>query len=1052
MNLIAQNILQTSSSASSSRSSASNTSEHITFSSKQNSNEMSKKDHLRSSSNACATLIKTLIQSITLKSLIFTFMIFILQVYLIINRCKSLSDFNQSITANQIKSSNSILVNGLMIAVSFCLNLVYLLLNMIKIGVYSHDSFKLGQNFDKSRAKRIEISNNQQKINILTPLSMSSSIETQTDASSSTFSRKPLTQASSKPLSKWSFSVQLKCPRIRFRNIQFKLPPFGALIHLSCALILLLTELHLTSKRIQLGFKPVGDIFATKLDFLLGDPIDRLKQLQSLKFELEQQQLNKIASLSASSFDLTMNDLINSKDDFSAFSSSIDLDKTLPSESLTKTTTLFYSTSTSTTISLDYLNLIIASFVFSVKISQTFWFASKTFSLLLAFYYINVSILMLTSYCALEILFKANNLHSIAKNFLLFTATKLVSLNQANKTLNSNSVEFIDDYLHDLIAIFLFITSFLILNINGYFMVLFGFRKFEKVKAKFETNVCKYFTYNFLNNNHRYCPYFDSTSNLTFNKHETGVDSQVSAKRLKTSNDEIKETLNVSNKESRGSECLDKVSKNLSESLSRIFSCSNLLQETLTSICLFVFYCTLRVLFLLELFILFKYSHDVFFVISGVFELAPLLLWIFQFLLFVAKFEWNFTIVSAYKHEYWNWIYSYWNVKLFSSRNHTLSYSISPNTLNEQNEKLLPIANEPALANSNEQIPTQQSVKYEQKQEQQPQEPTNMCTDRNSNNKSQTSSKIANGLLVRDDSILLNHSANLSSSSITDVSSLIPTTSSFNGSHVNKSTIQRANKSQRSLSDYYQFRPMTKPINTSKEDDSEEVEANYQKVKLEQASPDTTYEMNGGFFYNNELLFRNTPSELEREAYLQNGEKSDDSNYLQVKMSTQLKNMKDLLDQVRQVNKEGSHSYLNSAMSTIGEIMETTSELKQTGSGRTSTKYKNIISKKTQKSANNNDYSSSSAITADSGRDSCVESPIDHSLSTTSSFATNSGLKRNSVHRNSCVLTTKPYLIASSPSAVLLEPSSNINVNHCEQSQIQTISLIKPSQLFDSKC
>jgi len=309
-----------------------------------------------------------------------------------------------------------------------------------------------------------------------------------------------------------------------------------------------------------------------------------------------------------------------------------------------------------------------------------------------------------------------------------------------------------------------------------------------------------------------------------------------------------------------------------------------------------------------------------------------------------------------------------------------------------------------------------------------------------------------NGLLVRDDSILLNHSANLSSSSITDVSSLMPTSSSFNTSHLNKPTTQLANRSQRSLSDYYQFKPSTKSIIARKEEDVEGLDASYQKVKLEQASTDTTYDMHGGFFYNNELLFRNTPNELECDAHQQNDSQSDESNYLQVKMRTQLNSMNELIDQVRQVNREGSHSYLNSAMSTIGEIMETTSELKQTCSGRTSSKYKNIISKKSQKNTTTNDYSSSSAITADSGRESCVESPVDHSLSTTSSSATNSAFKRSSLQRNSCILSAKPYLIASSPSAVLLEPSSNINMNDSQQSQIQTINLIKPSQLFDSKC
>lgn len=77
-----------------------------------------------------------------------TLVIGLLQIYLIAHRFKQLaSDLS---TATSWSHSTSIVINTFILVLAALFTIVYILLNPFRIGVNSHDNFRLGQDLDRT--------------------------------------------------------------------------------------------------------------------------------------------------------------------------------------------------------------------------------------------------------------------------------------------------------------------------------------------------------------------------------------------------------------------------------------------------------------------------------------------------------------------------------------------------------------------------------------------------------------------------------------------------------------------------------------------------------------------------------------------------------------------------------------------------------------------------------------------------------------------------------------------------------------------------------------
>ena len=374
----------------------------------------------------------------SLSSLASTIAIAILQMYLISNRLRLLKELRAEsvgspdrvyispIATDDQKLTNSLIINAFLVAFAAIFTLLHLLVNPLRLGILSHDNFKLGVNFRNARRK------SKHENNATTPMPEASCMR------------------------RFFCLNSIECFKFRQPKFWMELPPLGACFHLVSALFLLVAEVQISSKRIQLSQKPIGDIFSTKLDFLLGEPIYRL------------QNAFKSSKDSATSNTNILNDIMQAKDDFSVFNTE--------SDSLNSLTHAI----TSNAINLDYLNYLIALHVFAVKVAQTFWHASRRFSLLTYVYALTGAILMSVSYCSFEVLFKANNLQKIAKQLLYMRATS--APNTIDKKIES-TINMIEDYGHDLVSTILFLLSSFILFLNCYFVAKYGYKCYSKVSS-----------------------------------------------------------------------------------------------------------------------------------------------------------------------------------------------------------------------------------------------------------------------------------------------------------------------------------------------------------------------------------------------------------------------------------------------------------------------------------------------------------------------------------------------------------------------------------------
>lgn len=194
---------------------------------------------------------------ISLDTAFSTILITLLQTYLIIHRFKQLAEISSALTSQSFSSlvalpphtphlNASIILNTFVLVLASLFTLAYALLNPFKIGVNSHDNFKLGKNLDRTS----------------TATCQNDTFDSDETASSSY----SITHRS---------NTRTKCFWFRHAKFWFRLPPLGATCHMISSLLILMSGLLFVNKRIQLGQTPSGDVFVTKLDFLFGRPIER---------------------------------------------------------------------------------------------------------------------------------------------------------------------------------------------------------------------------------------------------------------------------------------------------------------------------------------------------------------------------------------------------------------------------------------------------------------------------------------------------------------------------------------------------------------------------------------------------------------------------------------------------------------------------------------------------------------------------------------------------------------------------------------------------------
>lgn len=296
---------------------------------------------------------------ISLNCFTMTCIIFLLQVYLIYNCFKQLRDLitvNSNDASSASKLNQSVIINASLLTFSLLFTLVCFVFSLFRLGVYSHDNFKLGKHFTNRKVSNKTAPRDDDKSS-RESLASSSSANTSIP-SNSAMSKQKLTKSVS--LSNLSSSFECCCLLFKKPSFWSELPPLGSCFHLLAALCLLVAQLQLNSKRIQISQKPIGDIFATKLDFVIGEPISRLEKLNLIKSSEFKQKRNEASLNVTQTNDNLLNEIIHSKDDFSIFDNQY-----------------FSLVSTSNAIALDYLNYLIALVLFAVKISQTFWFTDR---------------------------------------------------------------------------------------------------------------------------------------------------------------------------------------------------------------------------------------------------------------------------------------------------------------------------------------------------------------------------------------------------------------------------------------------------------------------------------------------------------------------------------------------------------------------------------------------------------------------------------------------------------------------------------------------------
>jgi len=325
------------------------------------------------------------------------------------------------------------------------------------------------------------------------------------------------------------------------------------------------------------------------------------------------------------------------------------------------------------------------------------------------------------SFVSYEVLFKANNLKQLSSSFILSKYD--LTVDPAFSADQKSQINTADNYSHDILLTLLFLTSSGLLLTNGYLNTKIGYRKFEVARLKFERSIDKY-----LYNNY-------------FKRKEISYPP--------VTNTEVDLEKNIS------------VNSSILASLYRSFlRFTRQYTEILLSSLLFLVYVSMRFFFIFEIFLVYKFTNDTLLCVCIAYELATILMWAIFITIFTVKSEWGFELDAIYKVNYWNFCYTkIVGESLPSSEKQT--YQSKDSCIYGKSQKQL--INVRQLGSNNSQF---DKIK------------NNKATDTGAAGECSQHTSVVNKdsvvLLVRDDSLILNRSSNMSSSSITEVSSLMP--------------------------------------------------------------------------------------------------------------------------------------------------------------------------------------------------------------------------------------------------------------------------------------
>lgn len=533
---------------------------------------------------------------ISLNTLFYTLIIFVLQLYLLIIQIRYFIRYTSlpSPSDTPVFSSTSFQDTPLFLislAIACLCILTNLFIGSIRIGNYGNDCVKLGKDFNMHLTNNLLklIFNKQNENHLQTP------------------------------------NINLKIKKLFLFNKYWKFfLPISQLLHMISSLCLLYCDLITEKNLIQSKYLPIGDAFTTKLDFLYGEPTQRITKL----FD----STNGNNSLIKSIDDFTTKENLNNDHGYNKIS-----------------------------IDLNYLNFFLSFTLLLIKLLRLFWHTNRLFSILLFLHTFIATTLCLLSYTAFELLSK----------FQLIS-----ELNSYISLLIFKEKQFA--------FIFTYIISLIIYLTSCCFFMLFAFKKYKLVLNKFEFNLIKYFQLNFqlalvnatdktVQNKHfgannaisevvNISPAASivATSSSSSSHGSSSASSASSTSSPATESADLTTTTTIlkaksdSDSERSTNESLKQSSGNVEISMYK---------EQLVLSMLFLIYCAIRSLFIYDTLVVYKYTNDIILLNSIFIEFIAIITWILFILIITMKSSWQFKLDKVYKLINWNWLYEY-QVKL----------------------------------------------------------------------------------------------------------------------------------------------------------------------------------------------------------------------------------------------------------------------------------------------------------------------------------------------------------------------------------------------------
>jgi hypothetical protein len=238
-----------------------------------------------SSNSTSATMIdvnkakkSSRIKLISLSTLVFTCLIFMLQAYLVYERYSLLKELNtlllsesfsffyvvspSSTTGIDKKFQNTIITNAIIVTFALMFAIFSFATGSLRLGIYMHDNFFVGKTLDKSIKKMSKENKKNQSPYFIAMIANNSSTSSSSASSSTEDSKEKLTKPNGSIIAKLnccSTSKNKNSKNSKKSKRWSQLPPIAACFHLISSIFLLIAECQLNSKQIQLGQKPVSN-------------------------------------------------------------------------------------------------------------------------------------------------------------------------------------------------------------------------------------------------------------------------------------------------------------------------------------------------------------------------------------------------------------------------------------------------------------------------------------------------------------------------------------------------------------------------------------------------------------------------------------------------------------------------------------------------------------------------------------------------------------------------------------------------------------------------